>query len=72
MVSGIMTTLVGADGKRHRPRTSREQGPCPVSHPCCTEESGLVVSLWNLWGAFGTGLQHDATRKIRPEGGLSV
>ncbi len=32
----------------------------------------MFVSLWNLWGAFGMGLQHNATRKSRPEGGLSV
>lgn len=32
----------------------------------------MFVSLWNLWGVFGMGLRYDATRKSRPEGGLSV
>ena len=44
----------------------------PVSYSCCTEESGLFVSLCNLWGVFGTGLHHDAAQKSRPMGDLSL
>lgn len=72
MVSGIMTAPVGADDKRHGKRTPREHRPRPVLHPCCTEESGLDVSLWNLWGVLGNGLEHEKGAWFAPSSDLSL
>ena len=37
--------------------TSREHLVSPVSHGCCTEESGAFVRVWNLWGMCCGALQ---------------
>ena len=44
----------------------REHLADPVSHGCCTEEMGTVVSLWNLVGMCCAVLQRKKGARWAP------